>query len=146
MLSLTGCTGHFTNQTWRSTFTGIAVMWCGVFNAMHTLHMRGRPSCSTIEPHCCLVVQSLQLTQQLSDGEKPVPVPTKAETLETWIVRAHCDKGSLQVRQYMLCLVCAVLCCAPPEQTFEALLARSCYTLNKGVCQLLCCTVPLQGD
>ena len=44
-----------------------------------------------------LVVQSLYLTRQLSDGDKPTAPPAKAETLETWIVRAHCDKGSLQV-------------------------------------------------
>lgn len=45
----------------------------------------------------CAALQSLHLTRQLSEGEKPVPTTAKAETLETWIVRAHCDKGSLQV-------------------------------------------------
>lgn len=39
----------------------------------------------------------MYLTRQLSEGDKPTVPPPKAETLETWIVRAHCDKGSLQV-------------------------------------------------
>ena len=44
-------------------------------------------------------MQSLYLTRQLSDVDKPAPAPAKADTLETWIVRAHCDKGSLQVQR-----------------------------------------------
>ena len=43
-------------------------------------------------------MQSLYLTRQLSDGDKPAVPPPKADTLETWIVRGHCDKGSLQVQ------------------------------------------------
>ena len=53
-------------------------------------------------------VQSLYLTRQLSDGDKPAAPPAKAETLETWIVRAHCDKGSLQVQ--LPCAVHALPC------------------------------------
>ena len=60
-------------------------------------------------------LQSLYLTRQLSDGDKPTAPPAKAETLETWIVRAHCDKGSLQVnpdclvQQILLVLVTFIL-------------------------------------
>lgn len=56
----------------------------------------------------------------MTEGEKPASSATKAETLETWIVRAHCDRGSLQVCCAALChavlcqaVLCqAVLCCA----------------------------------
>ncbi|DBA97814.1 TPA: hypothetical protein ACH3X3_012684 [Trebouxia sp. C0006] len=48
--------------------------------------------------YACRPHKSLYLTRQLSEGDKPTVPPPKAETLETWIVRAHCDKGSLQVK------------------------------------------------
>ena len=62
-------------------------------------------------------MQSLYLTRQLSDGGKPAAPPAKAETLETWIVRAHCDKGSLQVmvnraNTLSLCCVRTIILCS----------------------------------
>ncbi|KAA6429761.1 MAG: hypothetical protein FRX49_00193 [Trebouxia sp. A1-2] len=53
------------------------------------------PNILTTLRYACRPHKSLYLTRQLSDGDKPTP-PPKADTLETWIVRAHCDKGSLQ--------------------------------------------------
>ncbi|KAL3145632.1 hypothetical protein ABBQ32_003175 [Trebouxia sp. C0010 RCD-2024] len=46
--------------------------------------------------YACRHHKSLYLTRQLSEGDKPAVLPAKADSLETWIVRAHCDKGSLQ--------------------------------------------------
>ena len=83
-------------------------------------------------------VQSLYLTRQLSDGDKPAAPPAKAETLETWIVRAHCDKGSLQVQGQCAVLLCLTLTCPALPCLPLPCLALSCPALP---CLVFSCPV-----